>query len=72
MKRVFVAGHKGMVGSAIVRQLSEQNDVELIVRDRTQLNLLNQAETYHAGFVNILLQKKFFLQIQVLSQLSVV
>jgi GDP-L-fucose synthase len=44
MKRVFVAGHKGMVGSAIVRQLAAQNDVELIVRDRKQLNLLNQAE----------------------------
>ena len=44
MKRVFVAGHKGMVGSAIVRQLAAQKDVELIVRDRKQLNLLNQAE----------------------------
>jgi GDP-L-fucose synthase len=44
MKRVFVAGHKGMVGSAIVRQLAKQKDVKLIVRDRKQLNLLNQAE----------------------------
>jgi GDP-L-fucose synthase len=44
MKRVFVAGHKGMVGSAIVRQLAAKKDVELIVRDRKQLNLLNQAE----------------------------
>lgn len=32
------------MGSAIVRQLSEQDDVELIVCDRTQLNLLSQAE----------------------------
>lgn len=43
-KRVFVAGHNGMVGSAIVRQLKRQHDVEIIVRDRKQLDLLNQLE----------------------------
>ena len=39
--RVFVAGHKGMVGSAIVRQLAQRNDVELLLRDRNQLDLLD-------------------------------
>lgn len=44
MKRVFVAGHKGMVGSAICRQLAHQEGVELLVRDKNSLDLLNQAE----------------------------
>lgn len=44
MKRVFVAGHNGMVGSAIVRQLAKRNDVEIITRSRNQLNLTSQAE----------------------------
>lgn len=39
--RVFVAGHKGMVGSAIVRQLVQRSDVELLLRDRSQLDLLD-------------------------------
>lgn len=40
-KRIYIAGHRGMVGSAIYRQLSQRDDVELIVRSRQQLNLLN-------------------------------
>ncbi|MFC4656782.1 GDP-L-fucose synthase family protein [Rheinheimera marina] len=44
MKRVFIAGHNGMVGSALVRQLSARPDIELITRSRQQLNLLSQAD----------------------------
>ena len=42
MKNIFVAGHKGMVGSAIVRQLSEQPDVNIITCSRNELDLLDQ------------------------------
>lgn len=41
-KRIFVAGHNGMVGSAIVRQLAQRNDVDIITRSRSELDLLNQ------------------------------
>lgn len=33
-----------MVGSALVRQLAEQEDVELVLRERSQLDLTRQAE----------------------------
>ncbi|MBT42237.1 MAG: GDP-fucose synthetase [Idiomarina sp.] len=42
MKNIFVAGHNGMVGSAIVRQLQQQDDVNVITRSRSELNLLDQ------------------------------
>ena len=42
IKRVFVAGHNGMVGSAIVRQLAKQSNIELVLRSRKELDLLNQ------------------------------
>lgn len=42
MKKVFIAGHRGMVGSAIVRQLESYDDIELILRSRDELDLTNQ------------------------------
>ncbi|GAA4496401.1 GDP-L-fucose synthase [Pseudaeromonas paramecii] len=42
-KRVFVAGHRGMVGSAICRQLAQRQDVELVTRSRRELDLTSQA-----------------------------
>ena len=42
MKKIFVAGHNGMVGSAICRQLQNKHDLEIITRDRTDLDLCDQ------------------------------
>jgi len=42
MKNIFVAGHRGMVGSAIVRQLEDQKNVEVVTRTRSELDLTNQ------------------------------
>ena len=39
--KVFVAGHNGMVGSAIVRKLSLDTSVELILASRSELDLLD-------------------------------
>lgn len=41
-KRVYVAGHRGLVGSAIVRALAAQSDVTVITRTRAELDLLNE------------------------------
>jgi GDP-L-fucose synthase len=41
-KTVFVAGHRGMVGSALVRRLA-QEDVELLTAPRTEVDLRDQA-----------------------------
>lgn len=42
MKRIFVAGHNGMVGKAICRKLILNTDVQLITCDRSELDLLDQ------------------------------
>ena len=44
-KRVFVAGHRGMVGSALVRRLASES-VELLTVPRSEVDLRNQAAVY--------------------------
>ena len=39
--KVFVAGHNGMVGSAIVRKLSLDTNTDLILASRGELDLLD-------------------------------
>lgn len=40
---IFIAGHRGMVGSALVRQLQQDPDVNLITATHRELDLTNQA-----------------------------
>ncbi|KTD41686.1 GDP-L-fucose synthase [Legionella parisiensis] len=42
--KIYVAGHHGMVGSAIVRQLQEKGYKNLLLRSRAELDLTNQAD----------------------------
>jgi GDP-L-fucose synthase len=42
MKKIYVAGHRGMVGAAIVHQLQQRDDVEIITQTHANLDLLNQ------------------------------
>ena len=41
--RIFVAGHRGLVGSALVRRLRAGGYGELVLRSRAELDLTNQA-----------------------------
>jgi GDP-L-fucose synthase len=40
--RIYVAGHRGMVGSAIVRKLRQEGFVNILVRSSAELDLRNQ------------------------------
>lgn len=40
--KIFIAGHKGLVGSAIVRELQTLGFNNLLLRSRSELDLLNQ------------------------------
>jgi hypothetical protein len=41
--QIFVAGHRGMVGSALSRSLESEGFLNLLVRDRSQLDLRDES-----------------------------
>ena len=41
---IFVAGHRGMVGSAIVRKLQAEGYTNILTKTSSELDLMNQAE----------------------------
>lgn len=44
---IYIAGHNGMVGSAILRELKNQGYNNLLWRNRSKLNLMIQNDTYN-------------------------
>lgn len=42
--KIFVAGHRGMVGSAIIRKLREKGYENILTRGRAELDLTNQQQ----------------------------
>jgi GDP-L-fucose synthase len=42
--KIYIAGHRGLVGSAIVRQLESRGFTNLLMRKHKELDLTNQAE----------------------------
>ena len=42
--KIYVAGHKGLVGSAIVRKLKEKGYKKIIIASRKKLDLTNQSK----------------------------
>lgn len=41
-KRIWIAGHRGMVGAALVRRVEEESPAEILKATRSELDLLNQ------------------------------
>ena len=44
MTKIFVAGHKGMVGSAIIRELKKNANNQILISNREEVDLTNQRQ----------------------------
>ena len=45
--KIYIAGHKGLVGSAILRRLKSLGYKNLIIKDKSNLNLLDQNKVFN-------------------------
>ena len=45
--KIYVAGHRGMVGSAIVRKLEARGYTRIIVRTHDELDLIRQVYQWY-------------------------
>ena len=44
--KIYVAGHRGMVGSALIKLLQKKSNVSIITRKKAELDLTNQNQTF--------------------------
>ena len=42
--KIFIAGHKGMVGSAILKKLANKTNIKIYTVEKNALDLLNQSK----------------------------
>lgn len=47
LPKIYVAGHRGMVGSAIVRTLQQRGLTNIVTRTRAELDLTDSGRSQH-------------------------
>src|SRR5210317_399634 len=45
--KIYVAGHRGLVGSSILRKLKEKNYTNIIVKTKKELDLTNKNKVFN-------------------------
>jgi GDP-L-fucose synthase len=50
--KIFIAGHKGMVGSAILKKLSNKTDIETHTIEKNALDLLDQTRVFEYFYIH--------------------
>ena len=54
--KIYIAGHNGMVGSAIIRQLNASGQKNILVSDRSKLDLIDKKSVVKLYFLILSLE----------------